>query len=467
MESMRRSSTLPIAIAATALAAGLAVVVLRRPAETVEPPATKAPPRPPPAPSPAPAREVVGPPATPPARTPASSTFDRLLAALRSGDREKIRQRLDEALRELVPPPVPDEENAALLYKKAFGLYRDEITVDDLDLLSKLSEQGHLPADERARLQGLLDRNREALELLHQAAARPRCNFGLDYAQGFRMDMPHIDGLIRGAKLLNLEALLAGKDGLPASSYSALRLAEAVGEEPVLVSQLVRVVCHGIGNEARQLAMTGDVGRDHLLAFVEQFAPERIRATSEKTLLLELCNGVRLALEGGGGAPPLPGATIRRPEDPLGAHDLALYAETLGEYAALAGRPYYEVRERLQQVQSKADQAPWYAEMTRQMLPSLARAAEHQAVAEATLGTGRLAAALKLYRQENGTYPASLDALQTILPALPVDPFSGAPYVYRREGDGFVVYSVGADGADGGGVPGELGETDVVFRVPR
>ncbi|HYF01324.1 MAG TPA: hypothetical protein VEJ18_20545 [Planctomycetota bacterium] len=465
---MTRSWGVPASIAALAVAAGVAVFLARRPQETVERPSAPRPSDPVPALSEAaPASEAVAPPAPKAARTRAASAFEGLLEALRGGDRAKIQQALDELYVELVPPPVPDAENAALLYKKAFEKYQGELSDEEADILGRLSEHGHVTPDERAKLQALLDRNREALELLHQAAGRAKCNFNLDYTQGFRMEMPHIEGLIRGAKLLNLEALLAGKDGPAGSSYAALRLAEAVADEPVLVSQLVRVVCHGIGNEARQLALAGDVGRDHLLALVQQFAPDRIRASAEKTLLLELYSGVKLAL-GGDPAGVAPGVKIRRPDDPLGSHDLSLYAETLGEYAALAGRPYHEVRDRLQEIQTTTvNGAPWYAEMTRQMLPSLAKAAERQAVAEATLGTGQLAAALKLYQQAHGAYPASLDALQTLLPALPVDPFTGRPYVYRREGSGFVVYSVGSDGADGGGVLGEFGEADVVFRVPR
>lgn len=465
---MTRSWGVPASIAALAVAAGVAVFLARRPQETAGTPSTPRPSDPTPAISmAAPASEAVPPPAPKAARTRAASAFDRLLEALRSGDRAKIRQALDELHVELVPAPVPDAENAALLYKQAFEKYQGDLSEEDIDILGRLSEHGHVTPEERAKLQALLDRNREALKLLHQAAGRAKCNFNLDYTQGFRMEMPHIDGLIRGAKLLNLEALLAGKDGLAGSSYAALRLAEAVADEPVLVSQLVRVVCHGIGSEALQLSLAGDVGRDHLLALVEQFAPEKMRASSERMLLLELYSGVKLALDGDP-AGPAPGVTIRRPDDPLGAHDLSLYAETLGQYAALAGRPYYEVRDRLQAIQTAAaNGAPWYAEMTRQMLPRLASAAERQAVAEANLGTGQLAAALKLYQQAHGAYPPSLDELRTVLPALPVDPFSGRPYAYRREGSGFVVYSVGPDGADGGGTPGQHGESDVLIRVPR
>lgn len=61
--------------------------------------------------------------------------------------------------------------------------------------------------------------------------------------------------------------------------------------------------------------------------------------------------------------------------------------------------------------------------------------------------------ALELFRREHGDYPASLaDLAPAHLPAEPVDPHMGGPLGYRREGEGYVLYAVGTDGKDDGGV---------------
>ncbi len=45
-----------------------------------------------------------------------------------------------------------------------------------------------------------------------------------------------------------------------------------------------------------------------------------------------------------------------------------------------------------------------------------------------------------------------LDALVPgILTEVPIDPFTGKPLVYRREGEGFIVYSLGSNQKDDGG----------------
>ena len=78
-------------------------------------------------------------------------------------------------------------------------------------------------------------------------------------------------------------------------------------------------------------------------------------------------------------------------------------------------------------------------------------------------------AALRLYQVEHGAYPDSLEALvPECLPSVPQDPFGGKPLKYRREGNSYVLYSIGADLKDGGGVGGEyegdLRGRDLVFR---
>ena len=80
-----------------------------------------------------------------------------------------------------------------------------------------------------------------------------------------------------------------------------------------------------------------------------------------------------------------------------------------------------------------------------------------------------VAIALNAYRGQHDRYPRTLDALiPAYLDAVPTDPFTGEPIRYRLTDDAAVVYSVGPDMADDGGVPNEedLWEGDLVFRLP-
>jgi hypothetical protein len=64
----------------------------------------------------------------------------------------------------------------------------------------------------------------------------------------------------------------------------------------------------------------------------------------------------------------------------------------------------------------------------------------------------RVAFALAAYHRDHGRYPKKLDELAPkYLPAVPGDFFSGKALIYRPEGEGYLLYSVGENGKDEGG----------------
>jgi hypothetical protein len=64
----------------------------------------------------------------------------------------------------------------------------------------------------------------------------------------------------------------------------------------------------------------------------------------------------------------------------------------------------------------------------------------------------KLGFALAAYRAEQGSYPAKLAELSPkYVPEVPQDPFNEQPLHYTRQGDGYLLYSVGVNGKDDGG----------------
>ena len=79
----------------------------------------------------------------------------------------------------------------------------------------------------------------------------------------------------------------------------------------------------------------------------------------------------------------------------------------------------------------------------------------------------KLAWALAAFRAERGSYPAGLEELKgEYVDEIPHDVFSGRPLIYERTTDGYLLYSVGMNGKDDGGVNDrEQGEDDIAVRV--
>jgi len=118
-------------------------------------------------------------------------------------------------------------------------------------------------------------------------------------------------------------------------------------------------------------------------------------------------------------------------------------------------------------VSSEIGEAVWYAAPT-----IITRDTEAQAL---VIGL-RAAIAAERYRVAHGTPPNSLEALvPEFLPAVPRDPFGSGPLRFRSSvtrGDspgGYVVYSIGGDGIDNGGVdrPSAFAQSnyDITIRI--
>lgn len=103
----------------------------------------------------------------------------------------------------------------------------------------------------------------------------------------------------------------------------------------------------------------------------------------------------------------------------------------------------------------------WVAEpkgfATREFTSYMDTIFDKHAKSVATIRTTRVGLLVEQYRLEKGERPALLPA--TTL----TDPFTGQPLRYKRLAKGYVVYSVGEDGADDGGDE----KKDVCFTVTR
>jgi hypothetical protein len=72
---------------------------------------------------------------------------------------------------------------------------------------------------------------------------------------------------------------------------------------------------------------------------------------------------------------------------------------------------------------------------------------------------------VRAFQLEQGELPADLSQLMPeYLPSLPDDPYSGAPLVYRVQGDGYTLYSIGHNRQDDGGRP-DFDDGDIVLDM--
>lgn len=138
---------------------------------------------------------------------------------------------------------VPAAENAAHWIQA--GATAVALEPSDSALLRELRRQPLMEwsAEQRAQASEIVERNAEALVLLHKAASFERSSFGLDFSLGYSMPIPNLQAVLNGGRLLLAELgtkLVRGDvDGSLRSQRAIRSLARACQLESPAVFQFI------------------------------------------------------------------------------------------------------------------------------------------------------------------------------------------------------------------------------------
>ena len=111
--------------------------------------------------------------------------------------------------------------------------------------------------------------------------------------------------------------------------------------------------------------------------------------------------------------------------------------------AEAAKMPYYASRD-TKELEKIRDSIPWYYKMAGALVPNITTTLFKRATLDAVYDTGRIGIACKIYKNIHGDFPDDLAALSPeILEKMPIDPFTGNAFIYKKQASGFIVYSIG------------------------
>lgn len=398
---------------------------------------------------------------------------------------------------------IPDDQNGSVVYQQIFKQTSAPAVSGDLGTLRKFvtAKEGERTPDLRKQARGALDRCGRLIPLLEQAASRPKCRFRVDHlalagGSGFTTF-----GKLRGLAFIPCaRAILSAEDGKADEAVKSLRLSFRIGEslkdEPMLVPQLVRIAItlnscsalrcvldHGGINEDQARSLGDAMGTIELnsgaalawageralfMTFVPLMAKGDVRFTRDM-LMTESDTG-------DAGATPF---FVHAYALVFGRGDEAAYLRAMGKLLNSADVPYRDAvyRDRINGSREEREQVfgiPPYALVTRILFPVFLRFGAKKDIASATAIGCRTELALLAYKDRYGVYPASLGELRAKLGwKLREDPFSGKDFIYKRQGKGFLLYSIGPNLKDDGGVEPPKKDShnrdkgDIVWRMER
>jgi len=352
-------------------------------------------------------------------------------------------------------------------------------------------------APDEATSPSFLIKNQKTLELLHQAASRARCRYPSDLTKGSAAELPHLAKIKKCAQLLAQAANSHANSGqmeLAAQSIlDGLCLARSLADEPVLISQLVRIAAEGLIETGLETVLNRRAFSEEQLARLQAaFRDAESGAPLSKSLTGERCMGIALfemppeefaqlammtvdiAAEGSKAATSPDFAAYQKSRSFAGDYDFFL--DRMAEAIDASHLSFPECLDAFGQWGDQVKEARTRGYVISGLLLTPLRSAQEK-VAESTgrLRVTQTALAVERWRLANAhAMPASLDQLMPrLLDAVPADPFNGRPLRYTKTSPkGYVVYSLGKDRTDQGGKSRTAGTapdagSDLTFAVRR
>ncbi len=383
--------------------------------------------------------------------------------------------------KELQAPLPPPNQNAAPLYTKLTKILEAKPLSKDDKIIEYSGQRGVLSPEQFERLRRALKSRSDVVSLVHQAVARPQCIFVRDWTTPqWTPTFEHIE-MRFAARLIAAESRLMTYDNkiLEAIRNQALGFQvarhisaesqqvgcmEANSLDSIALSGFQRMLCLSGGDAKVAEAVQATVQRD--------YQPHSLRNALK---LMAGCDIVMLDFfhkKGSRKGKEEYRHTFMPDNKQPSLEDWSafIYANSrvllrcAYSLIAAADLPYWQSAPVFQLAHTKLEKDSNPKLMFAQT-SNLSTFHDDQLRTrmKATAEVTRAGAFLLAWKAKHGAFPEKLDGAS--MPKF-VDPFDGKPLRYRREGAGFVVYSVGATGKFTGGPPDQKAGNETRFRYP-
>lgn len=327
----------------------------------------------------------------------------------------------------------------------------------------------------------------DLLPQLDQAAAKPRCRYKTKWEDGTGMLLPHLKCLRDMTRTLAVRAALDARNGDMNGAVrcltAAFKLSNSLKDEPNNISVLTRCAVRAISsNDLQRVADYGHIDKTNARKLYDLYSSNdihehAIRAMKgERALTIWVYDAIpKLGWK-------FLGISVRDMwVNMLLGNDNAdqLFDKIVGSYA---WRPFLYADElhALRMMNEEVDlqrqsyrgmekselwerhngemyALPSYAQVSICLLPVYSGLSAKSDDYSARLYGDQIFLALLAYKDSFGVYPDNLNEARAKLGwKLQQDPFTGKDFIYRRDGRGFILYSIGPNFTDDKG----LGRSD-------
>ncbi len=387
-------------------------------------------------------------------------------------------------LDDLWPPEItPESENAALLYEQASDLFDKgsfESSAQSLGRDVSWDNPAEWSEETVAAVRQMVEQCDEALLVARRAAHMERCRFDPEWGWPATTPIYHLSMVRQAVRAWCWSAALKLRDGDADGAVEEARAAfltvHALDGDRTIIAFLVKeAVMHMSLRGAETGRGEGGPTRESVQAFLDDVEQANPPDGWLRTHLVDAYKGERVVALASlapvvGLDEALPAASRQaassQPRSPLAwlgqsfVRSMVLsYLDTVPRMVEIGRADWVDAQPLIDALET--DVAEWESHPFRNRawvlvamaVPAWIGTKKEETKTEAGLAVAQVAFALTLHKAEHGGYPESLDALAPeFLDRVPLDPFTAQPLKYARDGEGFLIYSVGLNGIDDAGL---------------
>ena len=316
--------------------------------------------------------------------------------------------------------------------------------------------------------------NEQMITLLGNAAKIKHCRYPVDFTLGDTGAFDHWVDIRRGIQTLAIVAQVYAEKGQSDKAIDTLEtmaaIAHSFAKEPMMISQIVLTICDDmtITNTTRVISRC-DLSDSQLNRLAEMIKNMQTHSPTSVGLVGERC-GMASAIDDDSfreyalGDDWLDFAFVAARVTGFVYNDLVFNMELYTDAINASNLPLAMQVKSAEATQKKIDSLGSIRLVSRMTMPGISRMIERNLRYATKLRVAQIAIAAERWRVAHGQLPEKLDQLiPQYIQKIPIDPFDGNRLRYKKTSEGFIVYSIGIDKIDDGGLKTKL--KDIVFEI--
>lgn len=371
---------------------------------------------------------------------------------------------------------IPDSENGATIYMQIFKEmgtpieYKNGKYVINWDKwddkksieFSRLLNARKFTPDMWVELKKLLAPYQHAMDMVDEATARPRCKFQSNWGDYPNITFPQITNVLILVGRMQLDAQISAHDGNMDKAVHRVgqifEVSKSALEDPIINSLYSRtaMISRGLDGikqitQDNKMSITQLKYLDGILSRIDLRNSYLLEMKGERVMGLYTYNTV----SGKSRLSDMPwyDRIVFSVLRPFYLMDALLFLHHTGVYLQNVDLPYIKMP--LNKIKHIDDEykPPKFAMYSSLLVEGYAYMTRYRDTAISKIRSGRAYLGLITYKEKFGTYPQSLDELRSKLGwKVEVDPLTGKDFHYERRGAGFLLYGVGPNLHDDGGI---------------